>query len=33
VTGWGWVVAGYLLTAGTWGGYLLWTRPGKGRQR
>lgn len=26
MTGWGWVVAGYLLTAGTWSGYFLWTR-------
>lgn len=27
MTGWGWVVAGYLATAGTWVGYALWTRP------
>lgn len=26
MTGWGFVVAGYLLTAGTWAGYLLWSR-------
>lgn len=32
MTGWGWVVAGYALTAGTWVGYVLWSRPG-GRQR
>lgn len=32
MTGWGWVVAGYLLTAGTWAAYVLWTRPGRGRQ-
>ena len=32
MTGWGWVVAGYALTAGTWGGYLLWTRPGRTRR-
>ena len=25
MTGWGWVVAGYLLTGGTWLGYLRWS--------
>jgi hypothetical protein len=29
MTGWGWVVAGYLLAGGTWAGYLAWTRPGR----
>jgi hypothetical protein len=29
VTGWGWVVAGYAVTAGTWSAYLVWTRPGR----
>lgn len=29
MTGWSWVVAGYALTAATWGGYLLATRPGR----
>jgi hypothetical protein len=29
VTGWGWVVAGYLLTGGTWAAYVAWTRPGR----
>ena len=29
MTGWGWVVAGYLLTGGTWVAYLAWTRPGR----
>lgn len=29
MTGWGWVVVGYLLTAGVWGGYALWTRAGR----
>jgi hypothetical protein len=33
MTGWGWVVVGYLLTGGTWAGYLLWTRPEHGRRR
>ena len=33
MTGWGWVVAGYLLTGGTWSAYLLWTRPNAGRNR
>lgn len=32
MTGWGWVVAGYLGTAGTWAGYLLWTRPTRERR-
>ena len=27
--GWGWVVAGYLVTAATWGGYLAWSRPSR----
>jgi hypothetical protein len=31
MTGWGWVLAGYLVTAGAWGGYLLWSRPGRQR--
>jgi hypothetical protein len=25
VTGWGWVVAGYLLTGATWAWYLRWS--------
>jgi hypothetical protein len=29
MTGWGWVIAGYLLTGGTWAAYLTWTRPGR----
>lgn len=33
MTGWGWVVGGYLLTALTWGGYLAWSRPGGAGQR
>jgi hypothetical protein len=31
MTGWGWVVAGYAVTAGTWAAYALWTRPGRRR--
>lgn len=31
MTGWGWVIAGYLLTALVWAGYLVWTRPGRSR--
>jgi hypothetical protein len=27
MTGWSWVIAGYLVTAGTWVGYAVWTRP------
>ena len=27
MTGWGWVVAGYLLTGGTWAAYAALTRP------
>jgi heme exporter protein C len=30
VNGWGWVLAGYLLTGGTWAAYWAWTRPGRG---
>lgn len=26
MTGWGWVVGGYLLTGGVWAGYLSWGR-------
>lgn len=26
MTGWGWVVAGYLLTAAVWAAYVWWTR-------
>jgi hypothetical protein len=33
MTGWSWVVAGYLLTAGTWAGYALWTRPPRRDER
>ncbi|SEK68862.1 hypothetical protein SAMN04515665_104116 [Blastococcus sp. DSM 46786] len=32
MNGWGWVLAGYLLTGGTWAGYWAWTRPGRGRR-
>ncbi len=32
MTGWGWVVAGYLLTAAVWAGYAWWTGRGL-RQR
>ncbi len=31
MTGWGWVIAGYLLAALVWIGYLAWTRPGRPR--
>ena len=31
MTGWGWVIAGYLLTALVWAAYLAWTRPGRSR--
>ena len=27
MTGWSWVIFGYLLTGGTWVGYIIWTRP------
>ena len=33
MTGWSWVVAGYLLTVGTWTGYAVWTRPARGHER
>ena len=29
MSGWTWVVAGYVVTAGTWVGYVVWTRPGR----
>lgn len=29
MTGWGWVVAGYAITAAVWVAYLAWTRPGR----
>jgi len=32
MTGWGWVVVGYLLTGGAWTAYLLWTRPTRERR-
>jgi hypothetical protein len=31
MNGWGWVLAGYLLTGAMWAGYLIWTRPGQSR--
>lgn len=31
MSGWGWAVAGYLLTAGVWIGYAVWSRPGRAR--
>jgi hypothetical protein len=31
MTGWGWVVAGYAVTAGTWAAYVVWSRPGRRR--
>jgi hypothetical protein len=27
MSGWGWVIGGYAVTAATWAGYWLWTRP------
>lgn len=33
MTGWGWVLAGYLLTLAVWAGYLLWTRPARRERR
>ena len=29
MTGWGWVIAGYVLTALVWASYWAWTRPGR----
>lgn len=31
MNGWGWVLAGYLLTAALWAGYVIWTRPERSR--
>jgi hypothetical protein len=31
MTSWGWAVAGYAVTAGTWAAYALWTRPRRRR--
>lgn len=31
MNGWGWAVAGYLVTALVWGGFVFWTRPGGSR--
>ena len=31
MNGWGWVLAGYLLTAALWAGYVAWTRPERRR--
>lgn len=31
MTSWGWVIAGYSLTALMWVGYVLWTRPRRHR--
>ena len=31
MNGWGWVLAGYLLTALVWAAYVIWTRPERNR--
>lgn len=31
MSGWGWAIGGYLLTAAVWGGYAVWTRRGRTR--
>lgn len=33
MSGWEWVIAGYLLTAGAWGGYAWWVARGLRRSR
>lgn len=31
MSGWAWVIGGYLLTTAVWAGYVSWTRPGRSR--